>query len=70
MFAEIADGAEDLIVLHDALNFGHCHLGLGIPTGGRFADINDIDALRVRPQRRRVGYRVGVRFQGFGIGRM
>ena len=47
MFAEIADGADDLIILHDALNFGHCHLGLGIPMGGRFTDINDIDALRV-----------------------
>ena len=47
MFAEIADGAEDLIVLHDALDFGHCHLGLGIPMGGRYADINSLDDLRV-----------------------
>ena len=48
MFQEIADGAEDLIVLHDALDFGHCHLGLGIPMGGRFAGVDNLDQLRVR----------------------
>ena len=48
MFAEIAAGSPDLIVLHDALDFGHCHLGLGVPTGGRFADVN---TLEVRPPR-------------------
>jgi ATP phosphoribosyltransferase len=42
MFAEIAAGSPDLIVLHDGLDFGHCHLGLGVPTTGRFADINTL----------------------------
>jgi ATP phosphoribosyltransferase len=40
MFSEIACGDPDLIVLHDALDFGHCHLGLGVPMGGKFLDIN------------------------------
>lgn len=46
MFDEIANGDSGLIVLHDALGFGKCHLGLGIPTGGKWADINSIDELR------------------------
>ena len=48
MFSEIAgDAAEDLIVLHDALDFGHCHLALGIPMGGRFASIDSLEQLKV-----------------------
>ena len=46
MFDEIANGDSGLIVLHDALGFGKCHLGLGIPTGGKWVDINSIDELR------------------------
>jgi len=46
MFAEIANGDSGLLVLHDALDFGKCHLGLGVPTGGKWADINTIDDLR------------------------
>ena len=46
MYQEIADQSDDLIVVHDALNFGHCHLGLGIPTHGRFTDINSLEQLR------------------------
>lgn len=42
MFAEIAAQSPDLIVLHDALDFGHCHLGLGVPTAGRFADVDSL----------------------------
>lgn len=51
MFAEVtANGTQgDLVVLHDALGFGGCHLGLGIPTGGRFTDINSLDALLSMP---------------------
>ena len=49
MFAEIAgDDTEDLIVLHDALDFGHCHLALGVPMGGRFANIDSLEQLKVR----------------------
>lgn len=46
MLREIAAGDSDLLVLHDALDFGKCHLGLGIPTGGKWADINSLDDLR------------------------
>lgn len=50
MFSEIAAGSPDLIVLHDALDFGHCHLGLGVPTNGRFADIDSLQALKDMPE--------------------
>jgi len=51
MFAEVtANGTQgDLVVLHDALGFGGCHLGLGVPTTGRFAGVDSIDALRAMP---------------------
>ena len=48
MFEEIAgDSADDLIVLHDALDFGHCHLALGVPMGGRFAGVDSLEQLKV-----------------------
>ena len=49
MFQEIAgDSADDdLIVLHDALDFGHCHLALGVPMGGRFAGVDSLEQLKV-----------------------
>jgi ATP phosphoribosyltransferase len=50
MFAEIAADSPDLIVLHDALDFGHCHLGLGVPTGGRFAGVHSLQELREMPE--------------------
>ena len=46
MYQEIADRSEDLIVVHEALDFGQCHLGLGIPTLGKFANINSLADLR------------------------
>ena len=39
----------DLVILHDALGFGGCHLGLGVPTGGRFAGIDTLDQLLSMP---------------------
>lgn len=40
----------DLVVLHDALGFGGCHLGLGVPAGeGRFADVDSLDDLLSMP---------------------
>ena len=39
MFEEICGGDPDLMVLHEALNFGHCHLGLGVPITGKFAGL-------------------------------
>lgn len=46
MFKEIADADPGLIILHESLDFGKCHLGLGIPTGGRFADIHSLQDLK------------------------
>jgi ATP phosphoribosyltransferase len=43
MFEELAAGSPDLIVLHGALDFGHCHLGLGVPTGGRWAGVTTLE---------------------------
>ena len=49
MVAEIGDADPDLVVLHDALGFGHCHLALGVPMTGRFAAIDSLDKLRAMP---------------------
>lgn len=46
MFEELADGDPDLVVVHEALNFGHCHLALGVPMGGRFAGVDTLQQLR------------------------
>jgi len=46
MFAELADGDEDLVVVHGALGFGQCHLALGVPSTGRFARVESVDQLR------------------------
>lgn len=46
MFVELADGDPDLIVVHEALDFGQCHLALGVPMTGKFADIQTLDQLR------------------------
>ena len=46
MFQEIAGTNSDLIVLHDELAFGKCHLALGVPMQGRFADVHTLDDLR------------------------
>ena len=46
MFQELAGADPDLIVIHDALEFGKCHLALGVPMGGRFAGVDSLEALR------------------------
>lgn len=33
-------------MIHEALNFGHCHLALGVPSTGRFAAIDNLEQLR------------------------
>ncbi len=50
MLVEIGNNDPDLVVVHDALAFGSCHLGLGLPAGGRFANINTLDQLRAMPE--------------------
>lgn len=46
MFEELSDGDSDLIVVHEALNFGQCHLALGVPSVGRFASVTNLQQLR------------------------
>lgn len=46
MFEELADGDEDLLIVHEALNFGHCHLALGVPATGKFAGVETLEQLR------------------------
>lgn len=52
--------AADVVVLHDALDFGQCHLALGVPTGGRFADINTLEQLRAMPWSEQAPLRCGL----------
>ncbi|KXZ49554.1 hypothetical protein GPECTOR_20g408 [Gonium pectorale] len=49
MFSELADGDSDLVVCHDALGFGQCHLALGVPMTGKFAGVTSLDQLRSMP---------------------
>lgn len=42
MFSELAGENEDLVMVHDALGFGKCHLSLGIPLTGNFSNISNI----------------------------
>jgi hypothetical protein len=35
--------------VHDALDFGKCHLALGVPMTGKFASIDSLDQLRAMP---------------------
>lgn len=46
MFSEIGDGDNDLVVVHEALGFGHCHLALGVPMTGKFANITSLQQLK------------------------
>jgi hypothetical protein len=39
----------DLVIVHEALGFGHCHLALGVPMGGKYANISNLDQLRDMP---------------------
>jgi ATP phosphoribosyltransferase len=46
MFAEFAAEDNDLVIVHDALAFGHCKLALGVPNAGDFADITTVEDLK------------------------
>lgn len=49
MVAEIGDDHEELLIVHDALGYGSCHLALGVPATGKFADVNTIEDLKNMP---------------------
>ena len=52
MYAELSHDDPDLVIVHDALNFGHCHLGLGVPMGGKFAGLTLINTSMLYMQAR------------------
>ncbi|XP_057843437.1 ATP phosphoribosyltransferase 2, chloroplastic [Cryptomeria japonica] len=47
---EFGQGDEDLILVHDALNYGECHLSIAIPKYGIFENISSMDELGAMPQ--------------------
>ncbi|KAI5078543.1 hypothetical protein GOP47_0006214 [Adiantum capillus-veneris] len=49
-FDVIISGDEDLIVVHDALQFGKCYLALGVPSYGIFANVSSVAELVALPQ--------------------
>ncbi|KAJ7514546.1 hypothetical protein O6H91_23G049100 [Diphasiastrum complanatum] len=48
--AEYGQDDGDLIIIHDALGFGECHLSLGIPTYGIFENVSSVAELAAMPQ--------------------
>lgn len=60
MFTELGEGDPDLIVVHDSLNFGQCHLAVAVPQG--WENVNSIQDLKAlgwtaqRPMRVVTGY--------------
>ncbi|KAJ3704887.1 hypothetical protein LUZ61_008592 [Rhynchospora tenuis] len=43
--SEYGQGSDDLVIVHDALEFGACRLSVAIPKEGIFKNINSIDEL-------------------------
>ncbi|MBA0833711.1 hypothetical protein Goarm_006135 [Gossypium armourianum] len=48
--SEYGQGNEDLIIVHDALDYGDCRLSLAIPKYGIFENINSLRELAEMPQ--------------------
>lgn len=48
--SEYGQGNEDLIIAHDALEYGECHLSIAIPKYGIFENINSLKELAQMPQ--------------------
>nr|ACU18801.1 unknown [Glycine max] len=49
-FSEHGQGSEDLIIVHEALEYGDCRLSLVIPQYGIFENVNSVDELAKMPQ--------------------
>ncbi|KAL3651373.1 ATP phosphoribosyltransferase 2, chloroplastic [Castilleja foliolosa] len=47
---KLLQGDEDLIIVHDALDYGDCHLSLAIPKYGIFENVNSLNELAKMPQ--------------------
>ncbi|KAM0919819.1 hypothetical protein ACQ4PT_007965 [Festuca glaucescens] len=50
IISEIGLGNDDLVIIHDALDFGHCRLSLAVPKEGIFQNINTLEELVNMPQ--------------------
>ncbi|XBH58553.1 ATP phosphoribosyltransferase, chloroplastic [Aegilops tauschii subsp. strangulata] len=50
IISEYAQGNDDLVIIHDALDFGHCRLSLAVPKEGIFDSINTLEDLLNMPQ--------------------
>ncbi|XP_072963846.1 ATP phosphoribosyltransferase, chloroplastic-like [Typha angustifolia] len=48
--SEYGQGNEDLVIVHDALEYGACRLSLAIPKEGIFENINSLDELAQMPK--------------------
>ncbi|KAG0544208.1 hypothetical protein BDA96_02G255800 [Sorghum bicolor] len=48
--SEYGEGTEDLVVVHDALDFGHCRLSLAVPKEGIFENIITLEDLLKMPE--------------------
>ncbi|MCO5553212.1 hypothetical protein L7F22_006733 [Adiantum nelumboides] len=47
---EYGQGDEDLIIVHDSLQFGECSLALGVPSYGIFANVSSVAELVAMPE--------------------
>ncbi|VAI24805.1 unnamed protein product [Triticum turgidum subsp. durum] len=50
IISEYAQGNDDLVIIHDALDFGHCRLSLAVPKEGIFDSVNTLEDLLNMPQ--------------------
>jgi len=47
---EYGEGDDDIVVIHESLGFGHCHLALAIPTDGEYASVDSLQDLIAMPR--------------------
>ena len=59
MFNEFAYGNDDLIIIHDSLKYGQCHLALGVPSKGDFEDVVRSNARHQTPKPRTQAFDCG-----------
>ena len=45
MYKEFGRDDEDLVIVHDKLDFGHCHLAVAVPNWGEFEAVTSFDEL-------------------------
>jgi ATP phosphoribosyltransferase len=50
MVQEYGEGDDDLVIVHDALGFGGCHLAVAVPNYGEFGNVSSLEELAAMPQ--------------------